>query len=41
MAHKKPGGSSRNSRNSAGYRRLGVKKFGGEQVIGMILGRQR
>ena len=32
MAHKKAGGSSRNGRDSAG-RRLGVKKFGGEQVI--------
>ena len=33
MAHKKAGGSSRNGRDSAG-RRLGVKKFGGEHVIG-------
>jgi len=41
MAHKKAGGSSRNGRDSAG-RRLGVKKFGGEQVsAGMILVRQR
>ena len=41
MAHKKAGGSSRNGRDSAG-RRLGVKKFGGESVIGgMILVRQR
>ena len=41
MAHKKAGGSSRNGRDSAG-RRLGVKKFGGEQVLGgMILVRQR
>ncbi len=41
MAHKKAGGSSRNGRNSAG-RRLGVKKFGGEQVIpGNIIIRQR
>ena len=41
MAHKKAGGSSRNGRDSAG-RRLGVKKFGGEQVIGgNILVRQR
>ena len=32
MAHKKAGGSSKNGRDSAG-RRLGVKKFGGEQVI--------
>jgi large subunit ribosomal protein L27 len=41
MAHKKAGGSSRNGRDSAGQR-LGVKKFGGEQVIaGNILIRQR
>ena len=41
MAHKKAGGSSRNGRDSDG-RRLGVKKFGGENVIGgMILVRQR
>ncbi len=41
MAHKKAGGSSRNGRDSAG-RRLGVKKFGGEEVIaGHILVRQR
>jgi large subunit ribosomal protein L27 len=41
MAHKKAGGSSRNGRDSAG-RRLGVKKYGGEQVIaGNILVRQR
>lgn len=41
MAHKKAGGSSRNGRDSAGQR-LGVKKFGGEQVIaGNILVRQR
>jgi large subunit ribosomal protein L27 len=41
MAHKKAGGSSRNGRDSDG-RRLGVKKFGGEQVrSGMILVRQR
>ena len=33
MAHKKAGGSSRNGRDSDG-RRLGVKKFGGESVIG-------
>ncbi len=33
MAHKKAGGSSRNGRDSDG-RRLGVKKFGGEQVLG-------
>lgn len=41
MAHKKAGGSSRNGRDSAG-RRLGVKKFGGQQVLaGNILVRQR
>ncbi len=41
MAHKKAGGSSRNGRDSIG-RRLGVKKFGGEQVLaGNILVRQR
>ena len=41
MAHKKAGGSSRNGRDSAG-RRLGIKKFGGENVIaGNILCRQR
>ena len=41
MAHKKAGGSSRNGRDSAG-RRLGVKKFGGEDVIaGNIIVRQR
>mgnify|MGYP001599437568 FL=1 len=41
MAHKKAGGSSRNGRDSAG-RRLGVKKFGGEEVIsGNIILRQR
>ena len=41
MAHKKAGGSSRNGRDSPGQR-LGVKKFGGEQVIaGNILVRQR
>ena len=41
MAHKKAGGSTRNGRDSAG-RRLGVKKFGGEQVIpGNIILRQR
>jgi len=41
MAHKKAGGSSRNGRDSAG-RRLGVKKFGGEQVApGNIVLRQR
>ena len=41
MAHKTAGGSSHNGRDSAG-RRLGVKKFGGEQcVAGNILVRQR
>jgi large subunit ribosomal protein L27 len=41
MAHKKAGGSSRNGRDSDG-RRLGVKKFGDEQVIaGNIIIRQR
>ncbi len=41
MAHKKAGGSSRNGRDSEG-RRLGVKKFGGQNVIGgNILVRQR
>ena len=41
MAHKKAGGSSRNGRDSAG-RRLGVKKFGGQEVDGgNILVRQR
>ena len=41
MAHKKAGGSSRNGRDTAG-RRLGVKHFGGENVIaGNIIVRQR
>ena len=41
MAHKKAGGSSRNGRDSAG-RRLGVKKFGDQQVLaGNIIVRQR
>ena len=41
MAHKKGQGSTQNNRDSAG-RRLGVKKFGGEQVLaGNILVRQR
>ena len=41
MATKKAGGSSRNGRDSAG-RRLGVKKFGGENVLsGNIIVRQR
>ena len=41
MAHKKAGGSTRNGRDSES-KRLGVKKFGGENVIaGNILVRQR
>ena len=41
MAHKKSGGSSNIGRDSEG-RRLGVKKFGGENVIpGNIIIRQR
>ena len=41
MAHKKAGGSSRNGRDTAG-RRLGVKKYGAEEVVaGNILVRQR
>ena len=41
MAHKKAGGSSRNGRDSAG-RRLGIKKFGGQEVMpGNIIVRQR
>jgi large subunit ribosomal protein L27 len=41
MAHKKAGGSSRNGRDSDGQR-LGVKLFGGENVVaGNILARQR
>jgi large subunit ribosomal protein L27 len=41
MATKKAGGSSRNGRDSAG-RRLGVKKYGGENVLaGNIIVRQR
>ena len=41
MAHKKAGGSSRNGRDSQGQR-LGVKKYGGEEVrAGNILVRQR
>ena len=41
MAHKKGGGSSRNGRDSQSQR-LGVKKYGGEQVLsGNILVRQR
>jgi large subunit ribosomal protein L27 len=41
MAHKKGGGSSRNGRDSLS-KRLGVKKYGGEQVrAGNIIVRQR
>ena len=41
MAHKKAAGSSRNGRDS-NAQRLGVKRFGGEQVVsGNILIRQR
>ena len=41
MAHKKSGGSSRNGRDSES-KRLGVKRFGGQQVrAGTILVRQR
>jgi large subunit ribosomal protein L27 len=41
MAHKKGGGSSRNNRDSQS-KRLGVKRYAGEQVnAGTILVRQR
>jgi large subunit ribosomal protein L27 len=41
MAHKKAGGSTRNGRDSES-KRLGLKKFGGEQVVaGNIVVRQR
>ena len=41
MAHKKAGGSSRNGRDSAGQR-LGLKIFGGTEVLaGNIIARQR
>jgi large subunit ribosomal protein L27 len=41
MAHKKGGGSAKNNRDS-NAQRLGVKRFGGEQVsAGSILVRQR
>ena len=41
MAHKKAGGSSKNGRDSQS-KRLGVKMFGGQQVVaGNILIRQR
>jgi large subunit ribosomal protein L27 len=41
MAHKKAGGSTKNGRDSES-KRLGIKKFGGEQVLaGNIIVRQR
>ena len=41
MAHKKAGGSTKNGRDSES-KRLGLKKFGGQQVAaGNILVRQR
>ena len=41
MAYKKSGGSSRNGRDS-NSKRLGVKRFGGEEVLaGNIIVRQR
>ena len=41
MAHKKAGGSTRNGRDSES-KRLGVKRYGGEAVVGgNILIRQR
>ncbi len=41
MAHKKAAGSSRNGRDSES-KRLGVKRFGGQEVLaGNILVRQR
>lgn len=41
MAHKKAGGSTRNGRDSQS-KRLGVKRFGGEEVVsGNIIVRQR
>jgi len=41
MAHKKAGGSSRNGRDSQA-KRLGVKRYGGQEVLaGEILVRQR
>jgi large subunit ribosomal protein L27 len=41
MAHKKAGGSTRNGRDS-NAKRLGVKRFGGEEVLaGNIIVRQR
>ena len=41
MAHKKAGGSTRNGRDSES-KRLGIKRFGGQDVLaGSILVRQR
>lgn len=41
MAHKKAGGSSKNGRDSAGQR-LGVKVYGGQNILqGGIIVRQR
>lgn len=41
MAHKKAGGSSRNGRDSQA-KRLGVKRFGGQEITaGSIIVRQR
>ena len=41
MAHKKSGGSAKNGRDSVS-KRLGVKKFGGQQInAGSIIVRQR
>ena len=41
MAHKKAGGSTRNGRDSES-KRLGIKRYGGEQVLaGNIIVRQR
>jgi large subunit ribosomal protein L27 len=41
MAHKKAGGSSRNGRDSES-KRLGIKRYAGEQVLaGNIIVRQR
>jgi large subunit ribosomal protein L27 len=41
MAHKKAGGSSRNGRDS-NSKRLGVKRYGGQEILaGSIIVRQR
>ena len=41
MAHKKAGGSSKNGRDSES-KRLGIKRFGGQEVLaGTIIVRQR